>query len=84
MFLSIAGKDITHKLYSVSEGLGIAGVGENDGVASHLTRSASVDAVHEGARGRLRSLAWRARTAAPKGDPRKHKKTLDFYKKNKN
>ncbi|XP_068630454.1 blood vessel epicardial substance-like [Battus philenor] len=64
----LIGKDITHKLYSVSEGLGIAGVGENDGMPSHLTRSASVDAVHEGTRGRLRSLAWRARTTAPKGN----------------
>ncbi|KPI97935.1 Blood vessel epicardial substance [Papilio xuthus] len=63
----LIGKDITHKLYSVSEGLGIAGAGDSEGVPPHLTRSASVDAVHEGARGRLRSLAWRARTAAPKG-----------------
>lgn len=56
------GKDITHKLYSVSEGLS-AGVGADpEGQTSHLTRSASVDAVHEGARGRLRSNAWRART----------------------
>lgn len=61
------GKDITHKLYSVSEGLG-AGVGaDNDGPPSHLTRSASVDAVHEGTRGRLRSNAWRARTTVTKG-----------------
>ncbi|CAK1604135.1 unnamed protein product [Parnassius mnemosyne] len=64
----LIGKDITHKLYSVSEGLGMAGTGENDGAPTHLTRSASVDAVHEGARGRLRSVAWRARTTAPKGN----------------
>ncbi|CAG5040003.1 unnamed protein product [Parnassius apollo] len=64
----LIGKDITHKLYSVSEGLGIAGTGENDSAPTHLTRSASVDAVHEGARGRLRSVAWRARTTAPKGN----------------
>ncbi|CAH1644252.1 unnamed protein product [Spodoptera littoralis] len=63
----LIGKDITHKLYSVSEGLG-AGVGaDNDGPPSHLTRSASVDAVHEGTRGRLRSNAWRARTTVTKG-----------------
>ncbi|XP_026486111.1 uncharacterized protein LOC113393442 isoform X2 [Vanessa tameamea] len=63
----LIGKDITHKLYSVSEGLG-AGVGtEAEGLPPHLTRSASVDAVHEGARGRLRSLAWRARSTSTKG-----------------
>ncbi|KAG6448587.1 hypothetical protein O3G_MSEX005607 [Manduca sexta] len=63
----LIGKDITHKLYSVSEGLGAAAAGERDGAPTHLTRSASVDAVHEGARGRLRSLAWRARSSTPKG-----------------
>ncbi|XP_053602958.1 blood vessel epicardial substance-like [Plodia interpunctella] len=63
----LIGKDITHKLYSVSEGLS-AGVSDREGAQGHLTRSASVDAVHEGTRGRLRSLAWRARTAAPKGN----------------
>ncbi|CAH0749749.1 unnamed protein product [Diatraea saccharalis] len=62
----LIGKDITHKLYSVSEGL-TAGAGSDPGPPSHLTRSASVDAVHEGARGKLRSLAWRARTTTNKG-----------------
>ena len=67
MFNNFPGKDITHKLYSVSEGL-TAGVAEHEGQPSHLTRSASVDAVHEGTRGRLRSNDWRARsTTAPKG-----------------
>lgn len=63
----ISGKDITQKLYSVSEGLGAGSAGERDGVPPHLTRSASVDAVHESARGRLRSVAWRARTSVPRG-----------------
>ncbi|XP_026729637.1 blood vessel epicardial substance-like [Trichoplusia ni] len=62
----LIGKDITHKLYSVSEGLG-AGVADHEGQPSHLTRSASVDAVHEGTRGRLRSSAWRARSTNTKG-----------------
>ncbi|XP_052738446.1 blood vessel epicardial substance-like [Bicyclus anynana] len=63
----LIGKDITHKLYSVSEGLS-AGVGvEGEGPPAHLTRSASVDAVHEGARGRLRSAAWRAKSTTHKG-----------------
>ncbi|CAH2992142.1 unnamed protein product [Chilo suppressalis] len=62
----LIGKDITHKLYSVSEGLG-ASAGSDPGPPAHLTRSASVDAVHEGARGKLRSLAWRARTTTNKG-----------------
>ncbi|XP_061710526.1 blood vessel epicardial substance-like [Cydia pomonella] len=59
----LIGKDITHKLYSVSEGLG-AGQSDRDAGAAHLTRSASVDAVHEGTRGRLRSLAWRTRSTS--------------------
>ncbi|XP_041976560.1 blood vessel epicardial substance-like [Aricia agestis] len=58
----LIGKDITHKLYSVSEGLSAGAGAEGEGPPPHLTRSASVDAVHEGARGRLRSLAWRTRT----------------------
>lgn len=67
MFKNFPGKDITHKLYSVSEGL-TAGVGaDHDGQQSHLTRSASVDAVHEGTRGRLRSNDWRARSTLTKG-----------------
>ncbi|CAG9560386.1 unnamed protein product [Danaus chrysippus] len=63
----LIGKDITHKLYSVSEGLGAGATGEGEGPPAHLKRSASVDAVHEGARGRLRSLAWRARSTSKKG-----------------
>ncbi|XP_073951380.1 LOW QUALITY PROTEIN: popeye domain-containing protein 1-like [Choristoneura fumiferana] len=63
----LIGKDITHKLYSVSEGLTASGAPERDEGTAHLTRSASVDAVHEGARGRLRSLAWRAGTSTIKG-----------------
>ncbi|XP_045764633.1 blood vessel epicardial substance-like isoform X1 [Maniola jurtina] len=59
----LIGKDITHKLYAVSEGLGAGVSGENEGPPAHLTRSASVDAVHEGARGRLRSAAWRAKSS---------------------
>ncbi|XP_047986345.1 blood vessel epicardial substance-like [Leguminivora glycinivorella] len=59
----LIGKDITHKLYSVSEGLS-AGAADRDAGAAHLTRSASVDAVHEGTRGRLRSLAWRTRSTS--------------------
>lgn len=62
-----SGKDITHKLYSVSEGLGAGAGSEREGTPAHLTRSASVDAVHEGARGKLRSLAWRARSTTTKG-----------------
>ncbi|KAI5644094.1 popeye protein conserved region domain-containing protein [Phthorimaea operculella] len=58
----LIGKDITHKLYSVSEGLGATG-SDKDALPSYLTRSASVDAVHEGTRGRLRSVAWRARAS---------------------
>ncbi|CAH2236986.1 jg9480 [Pararge aegeria aegeria] len=60
------GKDITHKLYSVSEGLSAGVAGESEGQPAHLTRSASVDAVHEGARGRLRSVAWRAKSTSQK------------------
>ncbi|CAH0727765.1 unnamed protein product, partial [Brenthis ino] len=60
----LIGKDITHKLYSVSEGLGAGVTADAEGAPAHLTRSASVDAVHEGARGRLRSLAWRARSTS--------------------
>ncbi|XP_063821219.1 blood vessel epicardial substance-like [Ostrinia nubilalis] len=63
----LIGKDITHKLYSVSEGLGAGAGSEREGTPAHLTRSASVDAVHEGARGKLRSLAWRSRTSTNKG-----------------
>ncbi|XP_049866240.1 blood vessel epicardial substance-like [Pectinophora gossypiella] len=62
----LIGKDITHKLYSVSEGLGAGAGNDRDALPSHLTRSASVDAVHEGTRGRLRSVAWRARASTHK------------------
>lgn len=67
-FLKLPGKDITHKLYSVSEGLmGAGGGNDRDAAGSNLTRSASVDAVHEGSRGRLRSDDWRARSTNSKG-----------------
>ncbi|GBP44374.1 hypothetical protein EVAR_81287_1 [Eumeta japonica] len=56
------GKDITHKLYSVSEGLGVGGGDQREGMPSFLTRSASVDAVSEGTRGRLRSATWQTPT----------------------
>ncbi|XP_069354635.1 blood vessel epicardial substance-like isoform X2 [Maniola hyperantus] len=60
----LIGKDITHKLYAVSEGLSAGVSAEHEGPPAHLTRSASVDAVHEGARGRLRSVAWRAKSSS--------------------
>ncbi|XP_026328687.1 blood vessel epicardial substance-like, partial [Hyposmocoma kahamanoa] len=65
---SLIGKDITHKLYSVSEGLmGAGGTNDREATGSNLTRSASVDAVHEGSRGRLRSDDWRSRSTNSKG-----------------
>lgn len=65
--MMFSGKDITTKLYSVSEGLSGAAAIERDAGASHLTRSASVDAVHEGTRGKLRSLDWRTGTQRSQG-----------------
>jgi hypothetical protein len=61
-----AGKDITHKLYSLNERL--AEMASNDIAANTgrpsdywrcISRSLSVDAVHTGTRGHVRSQAWR-------------------------
>lgn len=61
-------------MYSVSEGLMGAGSGnDREAGASNLTRSASVDAVHEGSRGRLRSDDWRARSTTSKGKGMQYK-----------
>jgi hypothetical protein len=74
-----AGKDITHKLYSLNEHLGAMA---NDLAARALgrppdhwrsiNRSLSVDAVHTGTRGHVRSVAWRSqqqrRTSATYSD----------------
>ena len=74
------GKDITHKLYSLNEHLGA--VANSDAASNALgrqpdhwramNRSLSVDAVHTGTRGHVRSLAWRAqqqrRTSATYSD----------------
>lgn len=67
IIFTFSGKDITHKLYSVSEGLSGAIGTDRDLVPAHLTRSASVDAVHEGARGQLRSLNWRTKSQKKQG-----------------
>jgi len=60
------GKDITHKLYSLNEHLGAlasvnfaAGIGRHSDHWSSMSRSLSVDAVHTGTRGHVRSQAWR-------------------------
>ncbi|XP_023710710.1 blood vessel epicardial substance-A isoform X2 [Cryptotermes secundus] len=77
---NIIGKDITHKLYSLNEHLGA--VANSDAASNALgrqpdhwramNRSLSVDAVHTGTRGHVRSLAWRAqqqrRTSATYSD----------------
>lgn len=47
--------------------MGAAGGNDREAAGSNLTRSASVDAVHEGSRGRLRSDDWRARSTSSKG-----------------
>ncbi|XP_067011153.2 popeye domain-containing protein 2-like [Anabrus simplex] len=64
---NIIGKDITHKLYSLNEQLGatqstdIGGLGRpSDHWRKSMSRSLSVDAVHTGTRGHVRSLVWRA------------------------
>jgi hypothetical protein len=79
LFLSV-GKDITHKLYSLNEHLGAVASSEAASNAlgrqpDHwrtMNRSLSVDAVHTGTRGHVRSLAWRAqqqrRTSATYSD----------------
>jgi len=60
------GKDITHKLYSLNEHLGAiasvniaADLGRQPDHWRSISRSLSVDAVHTGTRGHVRSLAWR-------------------------
>jgi hypothetical protein len=67
MTLLCAGKDITHKLYSLNEHLGAMSSSEAAANAlgrqsDHwrtMNRSLSVDAVHTGTRGHVRSIAWR-------------------------
>ena len=59
------GKDITHKLYSLNEHLGAlasdfaANMGRQPDHWRSMSRSLSVDAVHTGTRGHVRSQAWR-------------------------
>ena len=64
--ISCVGKDITHKLYSLNEHLGAlasgdiaADMGRQPDHWRSISRSLSVDAVHTGTRGHVRSLAWR-------------------------
>ncbi|KAJ9591756.1 hypothetical protein L9F63_001692 [Diploptera punctata] len=76
---NIIGKDITHKLYSLNENLGTAANEEALAALNRpsdhwrtMNRSLSVDAVHTGTRGHVRSLAWRTqqqrRTSATYSD----------------
>jgi hypothetical protein len=68
MLVLSVGKDITHKLYSLNEHLGAVASSEAASKAlgrqsDHwrtMNRSFSMDAVHTGTRGHVRSLAWRA------------------------
>ncbi|XP_049768100.1 blood vessel epicardial substance-like [Schistocerca cancellata] len=73
----IIGKDITQKLYALNEQVHAASAGEAAArqgalrasrAADHwrraMARSLSVDAVHTGARGHVRSLAWQQRRAS--------------------
>ncbi|XP_049840316.1 blood vessel epicardial substance-like, partial [Schistocerca gregaria] len=73
----IIGKDITQKLYALNEQLNAASAAEAEArqcalrasrAADHwrraMARSLSVDAVHTGARGHVRSLAWQQRRAS--------------------
>jgi len=80
------GKDITHKLYSLNEHLGAlasinlaADLSRQPDHWRTMSRSLSVDAVHTGTRGHVRSLAWRnqqqRRTSATFSDS-KHAVTL--------
>lgn len=67
---SFSGKDITTKLYSLNEQLGVgstgAGEGPRGGIGAQdvwrgvVQRSMSLDTVHTGTKGFVRSLAWRA------------------------
>ncbi|KAK8719990.1 hypothetical protein OTU49_013643, partial [Cherax quadricarinatus] len=64
---NLVGKDITTKLYSLNEQLGVGtiggegvrGVGAQDVWRGVVQRSMSVDNVHTGTKGFVRSLAWR-------------------------
>ncbi|XP_066984426.1 blood vessel epicardial substance-like isoform X1 [Macrobrachium rosenbergii] len=65
---NLIGKDITTKLYSLNEQLGVSGltsegvrgIGAQDVWRGVVQRSMSVDNVHTGTKGFVRSLAWRA------------------------
>ncbi|XP_068249654.1 LOW QUALITY PROTEIN: blood vessel epicardial substance-like [Palaemon carinicauda] len=65
---NLIGKDITTKLYSLNEQLGVSGLtsegvrglGAQDVWRGVVQRSMSVDNVHTGTKGFVRSLAWRA------------------------
>ncbi|XP_071525590.1 popeye domain-containing protein 1-like isoform X2 [Panulirus ornatus] len=65
---NLVGKDITTKLYSLNEQLGVGtstaegvrGVGAQDVWRGVVQRSMSVDNVHTGTKGFVRSLAWRS------------------------
>nr|XP_045623941.1 blood vessel epicardial substance-like [Procambarus clarkii] len=64
---NLVGKDITTKLYSLNEQLGVGangaesvrGLGAQDVWRGAVQRSMSVDNVHTGTKGFVRSLAWR-------------------------
>lgn len=67
LYLTWAGKDITTKLYSLNEQLGVGAMssegvrgGAQDVWRGVVQRSMSVDNVHTGTKGFVRSLAWRA------------------------
>jgi hypothetical protein len=80
MMVLAVGKDITHKLYSLNEHLGAMAnseaaanaLGRHPDYWRTMNRSLSVDAVHTGTRGHVRSLAWRTqqqrRTSATYSD----------------
>ncbi|XP_050696661.1 blood vessel epicardial substance-like isoform X2 [Eriocheir sinensis] len=67
---NLVGKDITTKLYSLNEQLGVGGAGAGEGARGGVgaqdvwrgvvQRSMSLDTVHTGTKGFVRSLAWRA------------------------
>nr|CAD7200297.1 unnamed protein product [Timema douglasi]CAD7406822.1 unnamed protein product [Timema poppensis] len=66
LFSNIIGKDITHKLYSLNEHLdtskndeGRSNLGCHSDYWKTMNRSLSVDAVHTGTQGHVRSLVWR-------------------------
>lgn len=61
--LICSGKDITHKLYSLNEHLGGLKTSEterfNEACKKNLSRSLSLDAVHTGRNGNVRSVSYR-------------------------